>query len=471
MKHANWTRLILSGFCLLAGCARPAETVPAPTAEPIESPAVETVAVTASVKGVNSWPENEKTFTQYELTIQDDETDIQNWKAVLSVPDGTELQQNWNTEIEKADGTWILTPEDYNRTISAGEPLKDVGWIASCDTNETITLLSLELNGEEVSFQKEQKSTPAPAGAEPSPAAVEPIGSLHVANGKLCNEAGEPVQLRGVSTHGLAWFPEYVNRDAFLTLRDDWNANTIRLALYTAESGGYCTGGNQQELLDLIDKGVTYAEELGMYVIIDWHILSDKNPSMHQGEAVAFFTEVSKKYKDKTHVLYEICNEPQESPFLSVIKPYAEDIVQVIRRNDKDAVILVGTNTWCQDIDEVIGNELSDDNVMYTVHFYAGTHKDALRNKLRKALDANVPVYISECSIVEASGNGAADYESAEEWLKLINEYGLSYNAWSLCNKNETSALLKPSCDKLSGWSEADLSETGIWFRNAFRKS
>ena len=78
---------------------------------------------------------------------------------------------------------------------------------------------------------------------------------------------------------------------------------------------------------------------------------------------------------------------------------------------------------------EVIGNELSDDNVMYTVHFYAGTHKDALRNKLRKALDANVPVYISECSIVEAPGNGAADYESAEEWLKLINEYGLSYNS------------------------------------------
>ena len=277
------------------------------------------------------------------------------------------------------------------------------------------------------------------------------------------------MQLRGVSTHGLAWFPEYVNEEAFRTLRDDWNVNTIRLAMYTAENGGYCTGGNREEMLDLIDQGVAYTEALRMYVIIDWHILSDPNPGIYQSEAEQFFDLVSEKYGDKTHVLYEICNEPQESPFQEVIKPYAEDIIKVIRKNDADAVILVGTNTWSQDVDEVIGNELDDSNVMYTLHFYAGTHKDALRKKLRTALDADVPVYISECSIVDAPGNGPVDYSSAEAWLSLIRTYGISYNAWSLCNKDESSALISPACNKVSGWTEQDLSETGKWFRNAFR--
>ena len=323
--------------------------------------------------------------------------------------------------------------------------------------------------------QPEETSVSAAVTAETeSPVLPEPkqtdtaLRPLHVENGALVNEAGETVQLRGVSTHGLAWFPEYVNKDAFRTLRDEWNVNAIRLAMYTAENGGYCTGGNREELLSVIDRGVQYTEELGMYVIIDWHILSDQSPQQHEAEANAFFDELSKKYAGKPHVLYEICNEPQNSPYTAVIRPYAERIIDVIRGNNSNAVILVGTNTWAQDIDEVIGQRLDDPNVIYTVHFYAATHKDGLRRKVERALDAGIPVYISECSICDASGNGAIDYDSAEAWLALIRNRGLSFNAWSLCNKNEGSALIRPECRKLSGWNQEELSEAGIWFRNAF---
>jgi endoglucanase len=320
---------------------------------------------------------------------------------------------------------------------------------------------------------QEERGTPVPAEETAAPhlpaaAAGESAGPLHIKDGVLCNEADEPVQLRGVSTHGLAWYPEYVNEDAFRTLRDEWNVNTVRLAMYTAESGGYCTGGNREKLLDLIDQGVRYTEELDMYVIIDWHILSDGNPTEHEDEAAEFFDQMSEKYAPKDHVIYEICNEPQNSPFETVIRPYAEHIVNVIRKNDNDALILVGTNTWSQDIGEVIGNELDDPNVMYTLHFYAATHKDELREKLVRALEAGVPVYISECSICDASGSGAIDYDSAEKWKKLIYDYGLSFNAWSLCNKNESSALLQYTCSDTADWTEEDLSDAGRWFRTAF---
>lgn len=138
------------------------------------------------------------------------------------------------------------------------------------------------------------------SSASDKPTAVTPssAGALQVNGAQLCDSKGEPVQLRGVSTHGLAWYPQYVNQEFFTELRQDWNANVVRLALYTAESGGYCTDGDQEQLFDLIEAGVTYATEADLYVIVDWHILSDNNPLTHQDEAADFFSRLSAQLGD-----------------------------------------------------------------------------------------------------------------------------------------------------------------------------
>jgi endoglucanase len=296
------------------------------------------------------------------------------------------------------------------------------------------------------------------------------IMKLRVEGNHLVDASGKVIQLRGVSTHGLSWYPQYVNEEAFKTLRDDWGANVVRLAMYTAEYNGYCSGGNQEELKNVIRNGVKYATDLGMYVIIDWHILSDSSPMQNKEAAKAFFKEMSLEFRDDPNVIYEICNEPQNSPWSSVIKPYAEEIIPIIRENAPDALILCGTNTWSQDVHEVVNDRLSDKNTMYVMHFYAGTHKDDLRNRLKSALDNNLPVFISECSITDASGNGAIDYDSAEKWMSLINQYNVSFLAWSLSNKDESSALLKPSTQSLSGWSDDELSDTGKWFKGKIKR-
>ena len=176
---------------------------------------------------------------------------------------------------------------------------------------------------------------------------------------------------KGVSTHGLAWFPEYVNKDAFQTLRDDWGANVVRLAMYTDENGGYCTDGNREQLKQLVSDGVEYATELGMYVIIDWHILHDQDPTVYQGEAEDFFAEMSAKYAKYDNVIYEICNEPNGgATWDGSVKPYAETIIPIIRKNDKDAIIIVGTPTWSQDVDAAADNPITGQtNIMYAIHF------------------------------------------------------------------------------------------------------
>lgn len=294
-------------------------------------------------------------------------------------------------------------------------------------------------------------------------------GALHVENGKLTDENGNTVQLYGMSTHGIAWFPQYINYDSLRTLRDDWNTNCIRLAMYTAEYGGYCAGGDKEQLKQLVKDGVSYATELGMYVIVDWHILSDCDPNQNKDEAIAFFREMEEVFADNDNVLYEICNEPNGGTSWDSIKSYAEEVIPVIRAQKPDAVILVGTPTWSQEIDKAAASPLDDSNVMYTLHFYAGTHKDDLRNRLETCVQNGLPVFVSEFGMCDASGNGANDFVSTTKWLELLNKYQISFCCWNLANKDESSSVFKASSTALSDWTDDDFNESGRWIRDYFR--
>lgn len=304
-------------------------------------------------------------------------------------------------------------------------------------------------------------SVPSGDGEPEKEAPVLP--PLHVAGTGLADPAGNTVVLRGVSTHGLAWFPGYVNADFFGELRAVWNANVVRLAMYTAESGGYCTDGDKEQLKQLLRDGVRYAEEQGLYVIVDWHILSDNDPNRYAEEAMAFFAEMTAEFAPYDHVLYEICNEPNGVGWSSV-KTYAEKVIPVIRAGDPDAVILVGTPTWSQDVDQAAADPITGyDNIMYTLHYYAATHKESLRSRLAAALDAGLPVFVSEYGICDASGNGAIDLAEANAWMELLDARGVGCVAWNLSNKAETSAMFLPSCAKTSGFAWDDLSASGKW--------
>lgn len=294
-------------------------------------------------------------------------------------------------------------------------------------------------------------------------------GALHVENGKLTDADGNTVQLYGMSTHGIAWFPQYINYDSLRTLRDDWNTNCIRLAMYTEEYGGYCAGGDKEQLKQLVKDGVSYATELGMYVIVDWHILSDCDPNQNKDEAIAFFREMAEVFADNDNVLYEICNEPNGGTSWNSIKSYAEEVIPVIRAQKPDAVILVGTPTWSQEIDKAAASPLDDSNVMYTLHFYAGTHKDDLRNRLETCVQNGLPVFVSEFGMCDASGNGANDFVSTTKWLDLLNKYQISFCCWNLANKDESSSVFKASSTALSDWTDDDFNESGRWIRDYFR--
>ncbi|MCR5417110.1 MAG: glycoside hydrolase family 5 protein [Pseudobutyrivibrio sp.] len=291
-------------------------------------------------------------------------------------------------------------------------------------------------------------------------------GQLSVQDGALVGSEGQSARLVGVSSHGMSWFPEFASADSIKSLRDDWGINVFRLAMYTSDYDGYCVGSadNQEKLKEEIDDAVNAATENDMYIIIDWHTLNDANPNEYKSDAIQFFGEMVRKYKDNENVIYEICNEPNGDTTWADVKDYANEVIPVIRNVDEDAVILVGTPNYCSDLASVVDDPLDFDNIMYTFHFYAGTHKSSYRNELGDALDAGLPVFISECGFVAADGDGSVDTKEAAKWVDILDEYNLSTVVWNLSNKDEGSALISSECTKTADWVYDDLSAQGQYF-------
>lgn len=300
-------------------------------------------------------------------------------------------------------------------------------------------------------------------------APVTGLSRLHVSGTDLLDENNRKIVLQGYSTFGLNYAPQYVDENVFRFMKNQMHSQVIRLALYTEEYGGYCNGGDKAALEALIDKGVKAAKATGQYVIIDWHILSDGNPNTHLAEAKEFFNKMSARYRNEKHVFYEICNEPNGVSW-DQVRSYAQQIIPVIRANDPNGVILVGTPTWSQDVDIAANAPLTGvSNVMYTLHFYAATHGEPIRQKLQTAHNKGLPVFVSEFGISSADGNGNLDPSSGQAWIDLLNRLCVSRVGWAINNKNEASSLFLPGTS--TALTVSDLSQSGRWFEEIYAKN
>ena len=335
----------------------------------------------------------------------------------------------------------------------------------------TITSFTLFINFDD--FKKDVSA------ATNTPLSVH--GRLSVSGTDIVDKNGNKFQLRGVSTHGLAWDGNkysgiggsYVNANTFTSLRDDWGANAVRLALYVSESGGYCTDGNKTTLDNKVQTGVNTARDCGMYAIIDWHILNT-NPNNYLDAAKTFWANTSLKYKDYDNVIYEICNEPNNCSW-DDIKKYANTIIPIIRKNDPKAIIIVGTPTYSQLGAQGHTNEVADSpltgytNIMYSLHFYCAesVHTQYLPAKVDYAMKKKLPIIVSEFGLSEASGDGKISTTQADVWLKKLDGYNISYFCWALSKKSESCSLFKTSTTY--NWKDSDLTPAGIYIRNAYR--
>lgn len=270
-------------------------------------------------------------------------------------------------------------------------------------------------------------------------------GFLHLDGTSLCNKYNEPIQLKGVSSHGIQWFSDVITFDTLKQLRDDYGMNVFRVAVYTEENG-YISQPNviKNRVIDIIDICI----DLDLYVVLDWHILNDGDPNTYLDESIEFFDEISSKYKNIPNILYEICNEPNgENITWDKIRNYANEVIPVIRKNNKNSIIIVGTPNWSKDIVSVADAPLDYKNIMYSCHFYSGSDDNTSISSIKYAFQHNVPVFVSEWGLTDLSGDGDLYFDNANYWLNFLDKKNISWIYWSFSNKDESSSILKASYD------------------------
>jgi endoglucanase len=409
---------------------------------------------------------------QAQVTVNNNtSSQITTWKVELTLPAGTTITQSWNAAQAASGNTYTFTPVNWNATIAAGASTS-FGFIVNGTGRPTSCLV----NGQACTGTTNPSPSPSTSVSTSTPPTtgtpVQVNGQLRVCGTKLCNEHGQAVQLKGMSTHGIQWFPNCYTDASLDVLANEWSADLFRISMYVQEQG-YETdpAGFTTRVNNLVEE----ATERGMYALIDFHILTPGDPAFNLERAKTFFAQVSARHANKKNVIYEIANEPNGVSWAQ-IKNYADQVIPVIRANDPDGVVIVGTRGWSSlgvsegsNSSEIVNNPVSASNVMYAFHYYAASHKDNYRAEVERAA-ASLPLFVTEFGTVTYTGDGAVDVASSNAWFDLLDRLKIGYANWTYSDASEGSAAFRPgTCNAGSFAGTGSLTESGALLRNRIR--
>jgi endoglucanase len=307
--------------------------------------------------------------------------------------------------------------------------------------------------------------TPQPLAAQPDDSPVARHGTLSVQDGKIVGAHGEPVVLRGMSLFWSQWAPQYYDTRTVAWLAQDWKVDVVRAAIAAEGNDSALTHFDREfeKASTVIDAAVAN----GLYVIVDWHAHRS-----YPDQAEAFLTAIARKYGHLPNLIYEPWNEPLRDgvDWSRDVKPYHERMITAIRAVDPDGLVIVGSPSWSQDVDIAAADPLDFPGVAYTLHYYAATHGQELRDKADAAVARGLALLITEFGTVEATGNGPLDVAESRRWWDWAEANCIGWMAWSIGDRDETSAALKPGT-AVANWSETDLTESGKLLRQEIRSA
>lgn len=304
-----------------------------------------------------------------------------------------------------------------------------------------------------------------PVNLPVTPPAGSPVakhGRLQIRGNRMVDKHGMGVRLRGMSFFWSQWMGQYWNEDVVDYLRKDWQVTLVRAAMGVEEGGHLENPGPETKKLQTV---VNAAIKIGIYVIIDWH---DHNADQHKRQAMSFFDAISRTYGKYPNVLFETFNEPVHQDWHGVIKPYHNQIVQVIRKHSQN-IVICGTPKWSSEVDVASTARVYGENIAYAIHFYASSHGEWLRERVRKALNNGVAIFATEWGTCEANGNGHLRLDEARAWMGFFEYHGISDANWAVSDKDESCSALRPGASNSGHWRSSDLTASGMFVRESIR--
>ncbi len=304
-------------------------------------------------------------------------------------------------------------------------------------------------------------------GVYPEGSPVARYGKLKVAGTQLCDERGNPVQLRGLFLRGLNYEAKFINYEAISYLSKKWKMDVFEIPLWTvgAKWGTISEPGylDHPELENYIKDAVKITEECGIYCIIDWHTDLDRDPNVYKDKAHEFFKRMAFLYGAKKHVIYNICYEPNHVKWGSGIKPYAEYIIPAIRAGDSNALIIVGTEFWSIDQHHAAADPLKYENIMYAAHYFTDFPL-SMTNRISSAL-TNIVIFCVAWAAAYSS-ESSLNLNNARLWADFMNSKNISWCNYNLSGIDIPASFLRNRDKTNGGWEESDLTESGKFVRD-----
>jgi endoglucanase len=334
--------------------------------------------------------------------------------------------------------------------------------------NFAISFLGMSFLGQLLTSKSGNAVEPVMPAAATTRTPIATNGQLKVIGTQLCNEDGEPIQLKGLSSHGLQWFAGCLSSVSLNSLVTSFKADVFRIALYVQE-GGY--ESDPVGFTNQVNQLIKETSDRGMYALVDWHILSPGDPTCNFDRARKFFTDIATANKGRNNLIYEIANEPSGVSW-TTIKSYADRLIPIIRAIDPTSVILVGTPGWSslglsegRNSHDIINAPINFPNIMYTFHFYAASHGDQYLNELDRASNS-LPIFVSEFGIQEHTGDGQNDFAMADRYLDLLARKKISWTYWNFSDDFRSGAVLEPGSLSTGRWTDRHLKPSGTYIKN-----
>jgi hypothetical protein len=208
------------------------------------------------------------------------------------------------------------------------------------------------------------------------------LSFIHVKGNHFENDAGKTVVFQGVNISDPDKLEQmgHFNRRHFEVI-SEWGANVVRIPIHPTAWRRRGPAG----YFELLDQVVHWANELSMYVIVDWHSMGNLRSELFQHpmydttlpETLEFWRTIAFRYKGvSTVAFYELFNEPTvRNGTLGNIsweqwKAINEEAISIIHAHDKRAIPLVAGFSWAYDLTPVRKAPIAREGIAYVAHPY-----------------------------------------------------------------------------------------------------
>ncbi len=280
--------------------------------------------------------------------------------------------------------------------------------------------------------------------------AQQELGRVSVNGSNFVAEDGTVIVFRGLSTSD----PDKLVDDgiwskAYFEEIKKWGANLVRFPIHPRawnERG-------PEAYLKILDDGIQWAGELGLYVILDWHSIGNLRTEVFQAdmydttkkETYNFWRTMARKYGDNpTVAFYELYNEPTTYNHQLGTLTWAywselmTEIITIIRANGGKGIPLVAGFNWAYDLTPIRDQPLPVEGIAYVSHPYPQKRPHPWPEKWTNDwgfVKDKYPVILTEIGFSGPEDPGAhvpviSDESYGEAITNYCDEKGISYVVW-----------------------------------------